>query len=54
VPVAIRGKTLIVHVDSSVWLSELSRFFRDKMLEQVRSELGEKRIRDIRFKIGDV
>jgi predicted nucleic acid-binding Zn ribbon protein len=53
-PVALRGKTLIVHVDSSVWLSELSQFFKDKILEQVRGELGEKRIGDIRFRIGDV
>ncbi|MDD5556135.1 MAG: DUF721 domain-containing protein [bacterium] len=53
-PAGIRGVTLIVHVDSSVWLSELQRYFKEGMLERIRGELGDSRIRDIRFRIGEV
>lgn len=53
-PAGLKGKVLIVNVDSSVWLSELSQFFKGKMLEEIHRELGEKRIQDIRFRIGDM
>lgn len=53
-PVGIRGRTLLVNVDSSVWLSELSSFFKKSILERVNEELDEKRFKDIRFRIGDV
>lgn len=53
-PVGVRGRTLLVNVDSSVWLAELDRFFKDAMLEKIRAELGEKPIRDIRFRIGEI
>ena len=52
-PVGVRGKTLLVHVDSSVWLAELDRYFKGAMLEKIRDELGERRIVDIRFRIGE-
>ena len=50
----VRGKTLLVHVDSSVWLAELDRDFKGAMLEKIRDELGERRIVDIRFRIGEI
>lgn len=53
-PVAVKGRTLIVNVDSSVWLSELNNFFKDKILDQLRSEFRERRIEDIRFRIGEI
>ncbi|MCX6338324.1 MAG: DUF721 domain-containing protein [Candidatus Aureabacteria bacterium] len=53
-PVAVRGGTLVVNVDSSVWLSELSNFFKEKMLEQIHSEPGGKGIKHIRFRIGEI
>lgn len=53
-PVSVKGKILVVNVDSSVWLSELTRFFKDKMLEQIRGEPGGEGIKDVRFRIGDV
>lgn len=53
-PVALKGKTLVVNVDSSVWLSELSHYFKGKILEKIHDEMGEKRIRDIRFRIGEI
>jgi predicted nucleic acid-binding Zn ribbon protein len=53
-PVGVRGGTLLVNVDSSVWLSELSRFFKEMMLKQIHSEPGCKKIKDIRFRIGEI
>lgn len=53
-PVGVRGKALLVNVDSSVWLAELDRYFKNAMLEKIRAELGEKRISDIRFRIGEI
>jgi predicted nucleic acid-binding Zn ribbon protein len=53
-PVAMKRKVLYVNVDSSVWLAELNNFFKGKILDKVNEELGEKRIRDIRFRIGDI
>jgi predicted nucleic acid-binding Zn ribbon protein len=53
-PVSVRGKILVVNVDSSVWLAELTQFFKDKMLEQIRNETGGTGIKDIRFRIGDI
>lgn len=53
-PVGVRGKTLLVNVDSSVWLAELDRYFKDAMLAKIRDELGETRIGEIRFRIGEI
>ncbi len=53
-PVAVKGRTLIVNVDSSVWLSEMNNFFKDKILDRLRSEFRERRIEDIRFRIGEI
>ncbi|MEJ2744375.1 MAG: DUF721 domain-containing protein [bacterium] len=53
-PVSVRGKILVVNVDSSVWLAELTQFFKDKMLEQIRNETGGTGIKDIRFRIGEI
>jgi len=53
-PVAVRGRTLVVNVDSSVWLSELTQFFKDKILEQIHGEPGGKSIKEIRFRIGEI
>jgi predicted nucleic acid-binding Zn ribbon protein len=53
-PAGVRGKTLLVNVDSSVWLAELNRYFKDAMIEKIQAELGETRISDIRFRIGEI
>jgi len=53
-PTGVRGKVLFVNVDSSVWLSELNNFFKLEMLDQINKQLGEKRIKDIRFRIGEI
>ncbi len=53
-PVGVRGKTLLVNVDSSVWLAELDRYFKDAMLEKISSGLDGIRIDEIRFRIGEI
>jgi len=53
-PVSVRGKILVVNVDSSVWLAELTQFFKDKMLEEIHNEAGGTGIKDIRFRIGEL
>jgi predicted nucleic acid-binding Zn ribbon protein len=53
-PVGVRGRTLIVNVDSSVWLSELNNYFKDTIVDQVRSDFQESRIKRIRFRIGEI
>jgi predicted nucleic acid-binding Zn ribbon protein len=53
-PVSVRGKILVVNVDSSVWLTELTQFFKDKLLDQIHGEPGGAGIKDIRFRIGEI
>lgn len=50
-PGSINGKTLIVYVDSSVWLSELSRYKSDKLLAALRKNAGLLEIEKIIFRI---
>jgi predicted nucleic acid-binding Zn ribbon protein len=53
-PVSIKGSTIIVNVDSSVWLSELNNFFKDKLLDRLQAEFKELRIHNIKFRIGEI
>lgn len=48
-PGRIDHKILTVFVRHSIWLSELSRFGRKQMLENLRTRFGIERIQDIRF-----
>jgi predicted nucleic acid-binding Zn ribbon protein len=41
-PGRLAGKTLVVYVDNSAWLSELARYGRGKMLDRVRECVGGK------------
>lgn len=45
----IRDKGLIVYVDSTVWLSELSRYGREKMLGNLQKRFGPERIRSVKL-----
>lgn len=52
-PSAVRQGILLVNVDSSVWLAELSTFFKETLLRKVRDEMADSDIRDIYFRLGD-
>ena len=51
--VGVRGNSLIVEVDSSPWLYELSVFRKTGLLSSLRSNLKKTRIVDIEFRIAD-
>ena len=50
-PGRIEGHTLTVFVDSSVWLSELSRTGRKTMLRALRERFPDGKITDLRFSL---
>lgn len=50
-PRAWRGKNLIVHVDNSVWLQELT-FEENEIASKIRQTLPETQLERIYFKLG--
>jgi len=48
-PGRFENKVLTVFVDSAVWLNELSRYGRKKMLENLQKRFGADRIADVRM-----
>ena len=51
-PVALRGRRLIVAVDSSTWAFELSTRYKVSILKRMQTELGSETIQDISFRAG--
>ncbi len=51
---SLKDKTLRVNVDSSAWLFELRNRHKKDILAKLKQKAGEKTIKDIRFKIGEV
>jgi predicted nucleic acid-binding Zn ribbon protein len=51
-PVAWRGTRLIVNVDSSSYLYELS-LRKEKILSRLKKYLGKEKINEIQFRIGE-
>ncbi len=52
-PAAFKGRLLIVHVTSSVWIQQL-RFLKEGILKGINEALGEPLLDEIKFKIGPV
>ena len=52
-PVSIRQKVLTIEVDSSTWFYALN-LKRASILKDIRKELSEYRVEDVRFRIGDI
>ena len=50
-PAAIKGNILLVHVNSSPWLHQLS-FLKKDILARINRELGQDLVGEIKFKIG--
>lgn len=48
-PGRVDKQTLVIFVDSAVWLNELVRYERLKMMEKLKSRFGESRIKTIRL-----
>lgn len=51
-PVGLVRGTLIVAVDSSVWLEEIVRYRRKEILERVQDAMGREVVRRISFRAG--
>lgn len=52
-PVAVKKNVLTVEVDSSTWLYMLS-LKKKNILENMGKSLGESKIKDIRFRMGEI
>ena len=48
---SVKRGTLFVNASSSAWMQEL-HFLKDMIIEKLEKELGEKTVKDIRFKAG--
>ena len=53
-PAEIKKGLLIVHVDSSPWMSELNRHYKNTIIGKLRDLTGEEGVKDIKFRIGEV
>lgn len=52
-PVSIKRDVLTVEVDSSAWLYSLN-LKKKSILKDINSRLGEEKIEDIRFRMGEI
>ncbi len=52
-PAAFKGKLLIVHVSSSVWVHHL-QFLKKDLINSINQALGKNLVNDIKFRIGPV
>ena len=50
-PAAFKGRVLLVHVSSSVWLHQL-QFMKQDLIEKVNNACGRRLVEEIKFKIG--
>jgi predicted nucleic acid-binding Zn ribbon protein len=50
-PGRVENRVLTVYVDSSVWLSELSRFGRGPLMENIRKRFGSDRVASVAFRL---
>ena len=53
-PHSLRTGTLIVNVDSSVWLSQLDRYRKNQIRDRLNRRLPHPLVKRIIFRIGDV
>ena len=51
-PTGYNKGTLLVTVDSSVWLSEIVRYRRREIIDRLRHSFGEEVIKKISFRLG--
>ena len=52
-PIDIKDGVLIIHVDSSIWLHKLAAE-KSKILAQIKTDLGEGPVRDMKLRIGEI
>ena len=52
-PVSLKGAIITVNVDGSSWLYQLTTK-KKEIARRLKEHLGDKKIKDIRFRIGDI
>lgn len=52
-PILIKNKVLLIHIANSAWMHQLT-LNKKAILGEIQEIVGEKKIKDIRFKIGRV
>ena len=52
-PAAFKGKLLLVHVTSSVWVHQL-QFLKKDIVDKVNQALGKELVEEIKFKVGPI
>ncbi len=52
-PYRVINKKLVIYVDNSVWLADLTRFHQRTILNRLQKEVGSNLITEIFFKIGE-
>ena len=52
--ISFKKHDLIVNTESSSWLFELQTNHKGKILKSLKKTLGEDKIKDIRFKVGEI
>ncbi len=52
-PVSMRNKRIIVNVDGSSWLYELT-LKKVFLLKELKKKLGEEKIKELQFRIGEL
>lgn len=50
-PAAFKGRLLLVHVSSSVWVHQL-QFMKTELIDKVNAACGKRLVDDMTFKIG--
>ncbi len=50
-PGPLREKTLVIYVDSSVWLNELRRMGQRMLLNNLQKQFGPSRIKDVKLEL---
>lgn len=52
-PASLKKARLVINVDGSGWLYELT-LKKKEILKKLKGRLGDKKVKDIRFRIGEV
>lgn len=53
-PVMVKNGRLLVNVDRSVWLYELTRRHKERLLKRLQKKIGKDILTEIQFRIGEV
>ncbi|MBU1863037.1 MAG: DUF721 domain-containing protein [Candidatus Omnitrophica bacterium] len=53
-PIRFKKNVLYLIVDESTWAYEISQKHKSRLINQMNEELGEKKIYEIRIRVGDI